>query len=184
MAIVRTTRRKRRRSGRTNKGKTKLPTPEAGRAYKANVLKNATMCFFLSRGYSCYTELGVLPWGSRRADVLCSNLKGTVAICEVKSSVQDYATDSKWREYLPHCNRFYFVFSEKTYTKLKARLALDLKNTGAGVLVLSEGSGLLHVRKTCVQRDMDDETKLSILARAAWRGGVSKRQYISTRHFI
>ncbi|TXL74035.1 MmcB family DNA repair protein [Vineibacter terrae] len=45
----------------------------------------------------------------RRADVLALADDGTVAIVEVKSSVEDYRADAKWTDYLAWCDRFYFA---------------------------------------------------------------------------
>ncbi|WP_029086551.1 DNA repair putative endonuclease MmcB [Brevundimonas aveniformis] len=49
-----------------------------------------------------------LPNG-RRADVMGLGKKGEIAICEVKSSVEDFRVDQKWGDYLPFCDAFYFA---------------------------------------------------------------------------
>ena len=49
-----------------------------------------------------------LPNG-RRADVMALSPRGRIAICEVKSSREDFRTDRKWGEYLPYCDAFYFA---------------------------------------------------------------------------
>lgn len=51
-----------------------------------------------------------LPSG-RRADLMALCAKGGVTIVEVKSSVVDFRTDSKWPDYLPWCDRFFFAVS-------------------------------------------------------------------------
>ena len=58
-------------------------------------------------GYAPLLEVG-LPNG-RRADVMALGPRGDIAICEVKSSAEDYLTDRKWGDYLPFCDRFYFA---------------------------------------------------------------------------
>jgi hypothetical protein len=58
-------------------------------------------------GFSPLLEVG-LPNG-RRADVMALGPKGQIAICEVKSGLEDYRTDRKWGEYLPFCDAFYFA---------------------------------------------------------------------------
>ncbi len=35
--------------------------------------------------------------------------RGRIAICEVKSGIEDYRADRKWGEYLPFCDEFYFA---------------------------------------------------------------------------
>jgi hypothetical protein len=45
----------------------------------------------------------------RRADILALGPGGELAIVEVKSSLEDFRTDSKWLEYRDYCDRFYFA---------------------------------------------------------------------------
>jgi len=49
-----------------------------------------------------------LPNG-RRADVMALGPRGEIAICEVKSSIEDYRCDRKWGDYLPYCDAYYFA---------------------------------------------------------------------------
>jgi hypothetical protein len=49
-----------------------------------------------------------LPNG-RRADVMALGPRGEIAICEVKSSIEDFRTDQKWGDYLPYCDAYYFA---------------------------------------------------------------------------
>ncbi|MEH6678847.1 DNA repair putative endonuclease MmcB [Phenylobacterium sp.] len=58
-------------------------------------------------GYAPLLEV-CLPNG-RRADVMALGPRGEIAICEVKSGVEDYRVDRKWREYAPFCDAFYFA---------------------------------------------------------------------------
>lgn len=61
------------------------------------------------------TELGLASLtevtlaNGRRADVMAVGPKGEIVIVEVKSCLQDFATDQKWPEYAPYCDRFYFA---------------------------------------------------------------------------
>lgn len=45
----------------------------------------------------------------RRADLVALGTDGTVTIVEIKSSVEDFRADTKWRDYLVHSDRFYFA---------------------------------------------------------------------------
>ena len=63
----------------------------------------------IALGYAPLLEVG-LPNG-RRADVMALGPKGQIAICEVKSGLDDFRTDRKWPEYLPYCDGFYFAVS-------------------------------------------------------------------------
>ncbi|MFC0634115.1 DNA repair putative endonuclease MmcB [Brevundimonas balnearis] len=58
-------------------------------------------------GYAPLLEVG-LPNG-RRADVMALGSRGEIVICEVKSGVEDFRCDQKWREYGPYCDAFYFA---------------------------------------------------------------------------
>ena len=60
-------------------------------------------------GYAPLLEVG-LPNG-RRADVMALGPRGELAICEVKSGLEDFRADRKWREYQPYCDAFYFAVS-------------------------------------------------------------------------
>jgi hypothetical protein len=58
-------------------------------------------------GYAPLLEV-TLPNG-RRADIMALGPKGEIAICEVKSCIEDYRVDIKWGDYLPYCDLFYFA---------------------------------------------------------------------------
>lgn len=45
----------------------------------------------------------------RRVDVAGLDRKGRLIFVEIKSSLNDFRTDSKWQEYLDHCDEFYFA---------------------------------------------------------------------------
>ena len=61
----------------------------------------------LDLGYAPLLEVG-LPNG-RRADVMALGPKGDIVIVEVKSGLEDFRCDLKWREYGPFCDAFYFA---------------------------------------------------------------------------
>jgi len=57
-----------------------------------------------------YAPMVEVPLASgRRVDVLAVSRRGIFAIAEIKSSLEDYRSDAKWREYLDYCDRFYFA---------------------------------------------------------------------------
>ncbi len=45
----------------------------------------------------------------RRVDVIALNRTGIIAIVEVKSTLEDFRADHKWRDYRAYCDRFYFA---------------------------------------------------------------------------
>lgn len=61
----------------------------------------------MDMGYAPLLEV-CLPNG-RRADVMALGPKGDIVIVEVKSGIEDYRCDLKWREYAPFCDAFYFA---------------------------------------------------------------------------
>ena len=61
-------------------------------------------------GYSPLREFKLSS--GRRADIGGLNRRGRIAIVEVKASVADLRGDAKWRDYLAHCDCFYFAVAE------------------------------------------------------------------------
>lgn len=49
-----------------------------------------------------------LPNG-RRADMAALDVKGSIWIIEIKSSLIDFQTDGKWPEYQTYCDRLFFA---------------------------------------------------------------------------
>ena len=58
-------------------------------------------------GFATLAEVALA--NGRRADLLGLGRSGELVIVEVKSSVQDFRSDEKWREYREFCDRFYFA---------------------------------------------------------------------------
>ena len=54
----------------------------------------------------CVTEMPLR--GGRRADLMGIDAKGQVVIVEIKVARGDLMGDSKWTDYLDHCDRFYW----------------------------------------------------------------------------
>ncbi|MEZ6011722.1 MAG: MmcB family DNA repair protein [Hyphomonas sp.] len=46
---------------------------------------------------------------NRRADIAALGPGGEIWVVEVKSGVPDFRSDSKWHEYMPFCDRFWFA---------------------------------------------------------------------------
>ena len=77
---------------------------------KTSMLTRGVSRLFADMGFGTLTEFR-LPNG-RRVDIIALSSDGIFSIIEVKSSVQDFRGDSKWPNYLPYCNRFYFAVEE------------------------------------------------------------------------
>jgi hypothetical protein len=146
------------------------------RTETAEALKKASAMMFFKYGFSLTFELGILPWGRRRADVIGCKIKGDLVLIEVKSSVADFRSDDKWTEYLPFADRVYLAFTKEVAKKiynnheLKARIPKRV-----GILVLGD-DGYMKTAKPAKRVTVEAETRISILARLAWRAGdLSKR---------
>ena len=58
-------------------------------------------------GYYGVTEMTLA--NNRRADIAAVGPGGDVWMIEIKSSVQDFRSDTKWREYMDYCDRLTFA---------------------------------------------------------------------------
>ena len=86
-------------------------------------------------GYAPLLEV-CLPNG-RRADVMALGPKGDIVIVEVKSGLEDFRCDLKWREYGPFCDAFYFAVAPE--------FPQDLIGEDCG-LIIADGFGGAVVR--------------------------------------
>jgi hypothetical protein len=91
-------------------------------------------------GLASLTEVTLA--NGRRADVMAVGAKGEVVIVEVKSCLQDYATDQKWPEYAPYCDRFFFA--------VDCDFPQDIIPGDIG-LICADGFGGAVIRPACEQ---------------------------------
>lgn len=90
-------------------------------------------------GYAPLLEVG-LPNG-RRADVMALGPRGDIVIVEVKSGLEDYRCDQKWREYAPFCDAFYFAVAPE--------FPQDILEGDCG-LIVADGFGGAVLRESAV----------------------------------
>lgn len=76
----------------------------------ASAITRGARRLIASLGFSSVCEM-TLPNG-RRADVVGVSASGEIIILEVKSCLADYLSDSKWGEYQPYCDRFFFALKQ------------------------------------------------------------------------
>lgn len=145
----------------------------------AQLLTQAAIGYFAKKNYAVDTEVGVVPWGNYRADVYAFSLRLEVVVCEVKSCKSDFTVDDtkgKWLNYLPHCNKFYFVIRSCDYAWMQEH-ADKFKELGVGVMVLNEQTGLLEVKINAKFRTISMAKRINAIARMAWRNApYSKRK--------
>jgi hypothetical protein len=96
----------------------------------ALAVARGTMRLLLSHGFACVSELP-LPSG-RRADLVALDSGGEIWIVEIKSSIADFRTDQKWRDYRMHCDRLFFA------TALDVPCEIFPKDTG---LIVADAFG-------------------------------------------
>lgn len=145
----------------------------------------AAQSYWLHKGFSCFTEIGLESWGRLRADFVALSLSADIVICEVKSSRADYSTDKKWHKYLEYSNSMYFVLTFDVWKQLKDKMEEDgVFDLGIGVLVLSPETGYLVCVKPCKRRPLPGPKQRTMVTRLAWRNGVSKRTDFRVRQFI
>ncbi len=82
----------------------------------ANIARRPEITGLVTRGAArLMAQLGYAPLletplpNGRRADVMALGPRGDLVIVEVKSSLEDFRADQKWREYQPYCDAFYFA---------------------------------------------------------------------------
>ena len=112
-------------------------------------------------GYAPLLEVG-LPNG-RRADVMALGPKGQLAICEVKSGLEDFRADRKWHEYTPYCDAFYFAVSPEFPREIlpEAPGLVVADGFGGAVVRPAPGSLLAPARRKALT--------LAFARLAAWR---------------
>lgn len=88
-----------------------------------------------SLGFATVTELSLAS--GRRADVVAFSDKGEIWIIEVKSSIADFRSDSKWPEYAAYCDRLLFAVAPD--------FPLDILPVETGLIVADQyGAELLR----------------------------------------
>lgn len=142
----------------------------------ADQLKAQVRRYYTEKCYAVNAEMGLNSGGALRADLLAVNMKGEVIVIEVKSGVPDFRSDKKWHKYLPFCNKFYFAVTARTYEKIKADIP---KGIGVFVVrkfdhkdnerVITHSTYKMRMVKRAEFREMDPQTKLSVVIRMAFR---------------
>jgi hypothetical protein len=83
------------------------PIGGVARIETARLLARGLTRYLYHLGLTAIPEV-VLPNG-RRADLAALHRSGEIWIIEIKSSVEDFRTDAKWRDYRGYCDRFFFA---------------------------------------------------------------------------
>ena len=146
-----------------------------------SALRKAAIGYLVKKGFGANAELGIIPWGKRKVDVIGVTMRGHIVIMEIKSCVADFTTDSKWHTYLDYCHQFYLVFTEKTWKSI----AKSYTFSGVGVMVLDSKTGFLRAVKSCPRYEVQEDVHRSLILRLAWRNAIfSKRTTRRNRVFL
>ncbi len=81
--------------------------PDGRQSDTALMIQRGTGRLLRAAGFAVMPEF-TLGTG-RRADIIGLNRAGHIWIVEVKSSLEDYRSDSKWQEYREYCDRLFFA---------------------------------------------------------------------------
>jgi hypothetical protein len=154
-----------------------MPVGNLTRSEITKALTKAAIMHMVRYGFAVYREIGLSRGGTLRADLLCLNFKKKLVVMEIKSSMADLTSDSKWPKYLSLCDQLMFVMPEKVWKALK-----DKPARGAGVLILEEKTGhLKSVQFAKTQELLDDETRDYLILRMAYRAAEFSKRNVKRR---
>lgn len=105
-----------------------------------SALKLACAMRLSDEGYWPYFEVTLDAKRHFRADVYAINGKFQVVVVEVKSCVADFRSDTKWREYLPYCTKFYFAADPETIEVIRAEV--EPEKPAVGYITLKSWGGI------------------------------------------
>jgi hypothetical protein len=96
----------------------------------------------------------------RRVDAIGLDRRGVFTIVEMKSGVPDFRADTKWREYVPFCDRFYFA--------VPMDFPLEILPGTCGVIRADRFGGAIHREAPCIAMNAARRRALTLrFARAA-----------------
>jgi len=104
---------------------------------------------------SMVPELGLAS--GRRADLVALGPSGEIWIVEIKSSIEDYRTDSKWPDYRQHCDRLFFA--------THAGVPADIFPQECGLIIADEWSG--HLLREAPEHRLAPATRKAMMLRFA-----------------
>jgi len=83
------------------------PLVDGRQSVRAMAIRRGVVRHFQELGVALVAELPLAS--GRRADLIGLDRKGKFVIVEIKSSIGDFRADSKWPDYLAHCDLFFFA---------------------------------------------------------------------------
>ncbi len=86
------------------------PAPEELLPRRAAEICRGTLRLMADLGFYGVTEMPLA--NNRRADIAAIGPGGEIWMIEIKSSIQDFKSDHKWREYMDFCDRLSFAVAD------------------------------------------------------------------------
>lgn len=130
-----------------------------GRQSETALMVQRGVCRLLRAGGFAVLPEFTLATG-RRADIIAINPSGHIHIVEIKSSLVDFRTDSKWPEYQDFCDRLYFA--------IPTAMDPDLMPDDAGLIVADAwGADILREPEALVLHASRRKAVTLAFARAA-----------------
>ena len=120
-------------------------------------LQSKALKWLFQRGFIAVVEF-TLPNG-KRVDIFAYN-ESQIVIFEIKVSLGDLMTDSKWTDYLPYCHDFYFL----TPSDLASPVAEKIKEVNCGQCVETGSSLKIIKHDDRIVNEIDQENELKFAA--------------------
>ena len=100
------------------------------------IIRRGVQRMLLDMGAHVLPELSLAS--GRRADLVALTRKGDIWIIEIKSSVEDFRSDSKWPVYRLHSDRFFFATHPDVPTEIFPGECGFILSDGYGAEILRE----------------------------------------------
>ncbi|NND48917.1 MAG: MmcB family DNA repair protein [Rhizobiales bacterium] len=138
-------------AGTTDIGSDTPAIVDGRQSARALQIQRGACRYLRALGFATVTELNLAS--GHRADIVALGRKGEIWIIEIKSSVEDFRSDSKWPAYQDHCDRLYFaVLDDLPLDILPAQTGIIVADRfGAAVIREAPDEPLAAARRKAVQ---------------------------------
>lgn len=97
---------------------------------RVNALKLGCAMHLSKDGYWPFFEVILDGTQHLRADIYAISNRFEAVIVEVKSSKEDFRADTKWKDYLAYCSRFYFAADPETLASIRSEIEGEYPDIG------------------------------------------------------
>ncbi len=131
------------------------PLVDGRQSDRAMMVRRGVQRLFADLKLSMVPELALAS--GRRADLVALGPSGEIWIVEIKSSIEDFRTDSKWPDYRQHCDRLFFA----THAGVPAEIFPE----DCGLIIADEWSG--HLLREAPEHRLAAATRKAMMLRFA-----------------